>query len=228
MSMPERNVVTCPNCGAKIEVTVWHTLNADVTPAAYRDLIDGTLFEYACPSCEKRIHLNYPMLLHDMQHKALVYLAQDDASLAYGRELLDMFHEKGMPGYRYRIVRKEMELIEKAMIFHADMDDRVIELIKDIQRENYQNEFFNLPETYFLINPDDPGDKHFLFFGFPQKSSTLPDEMYERGVFEFTAFCDDTYEGCLVVDRDWVTRFLEKNKARFGPGSDRKVSKVFS
>ncbi len=210
MSFPQMVDTICPHCGSQIHITKWYSLNVDLTPNLFEALVWEDLFNMRCSACGHEFTQLYPMIVHDMSHKALIFLAPDAEDLATAKKHLDMIHKSGLPDYNYRIVRNEHELIEKAQILHADLDDRIIELIKAMYTRQYVRDFNNIPETYFQINPNNPQDKGFVFFGTPERSRDLSDEAYERAVIDFQHFCDNTYEECLTVDKNWVNRVLEK------------------
>jgi len=215
MSMPSEITVKCPKCGREFKTTMWRTLNADVSPKVAETLLNGELFILECPKCHEKTRIAYPMLYHDMSNKLLVSIAWRDEDLADAKAVLDEFKKHGMDreGYRFRLVKNDRELIEKAMIFKEGLDDRVIEIIKDIQRSGYPKQFGKPApnEIYFLVNQENHEEWSLLYMDNPLKSQHISRDIYERGVKDFLPFCSNEYEENLWVNYDWVTEFLKSN-----------------
>lgn len=66
MSKVSQTDVRCPKCGHAQSVTVWESLNADVSPAAREDLLAGRINAFRCEQCNSRVVLSVPLLYHDM------------------------------------------------------------------------------------------------------------------------------------------------------------------
>jgi hypothetical protein len=64
--------VECPQCGAARSVTIWDSLNADISPEARQELFQGKINTFECASCEAMILLPVPLLYHDMQRRFVV------------------------------------------------------------------------------------------------------------------------------------------------------------
>lgn len=231
-TFPETRWFKCEHCGEQFPVTTWVTLNSRLTPELYQDLLHGRLFNVTCPSCGVQQNRPYTMLLHDMTNKVLIHLDYFELGVFSVNPvtLLDMIHEVGMPGYRFRIVSEPEELIEKAMIFKAGLDDRVIQIIKDITSQHYSDEFDSIPKTYLHIDPDDSSNMRILFRGPVEKECVFTNEMYELGVSIFSPYFDDTYEDSLEVDREWSVRFQRGRGSCFSEdagANKRKVAHLF-
>lgn len=135
MSIHEARTVNCPHCHQDFVVSVWQSLNATLDPEAKAKLLTGKLFEYTCPHCHATGDINYPILYHDMKHHAMIQYCptEDDFEKAYE----DYLESPGMTsgymkarGYQMRFVNTQGALREKAVIFDAGLDDRIIELTK--------------------------------------------------------------------------------------------------
>ncbi len=116
------------------------------------------------------------------------------------------------------------------MIFKAGLDDRVIQIIKDITSQHYSDEFDSIPKTYLHIDPDDSSNMRILFRGPVEKECVFTNEMYELGVSIFSPYFDDTYEDSLEVDREWSVRFQRGRGSCFSEdagANKRKVAHLF-
>ena len=128
MSMPRRETVPCPKCGKDIEFTLWQSINNEI-PTAMEDVISGKLFEVECKHCGLKTNVNYPILVNDMEHSVMIYYINPDDKEETVKALnsINMFKMS-----RMRIVTDQASLREKVAIFHAELDDRVIELLKAV------------------------------------------------------------------------------------------------
>ena len=132
MTMHSSHTITCRACGRQQEFVVWETINATLNPELKQRLLAGELTTFVCDGCGDRAEVIYSMLYHDMAKRFMVWLlAEGDAQVD-----LEMFGELGgvieesMRGYRLRTVCSRNELIEKVLLFDADIDDRAMELFK--------------------------------------------------------------------------------------------------
>lgn len=85
MSLESQTNVQCPKCGYNQAVTVWRSLNADVSPEAREDLLAGRINVFDCAKCDCKAGLGVPLLYHDMRRQFLVqfhpFEALDDPEL---------------------------------------------------------------------------------------------------------------------------------------------------
>jgi len=62
-----RNVtITCPDCGAEGEYTIWNSVNVTINPELKYKIMYGSIFNWTCPKCGKIFNVPYPFLYHDM------------------------------------------------------------------------------------------------------------------------------------------------------------------
>ena len=155
MSMPRTEKAVCPKCGREFEYTMWQSINTGMK-FAIPDIISGKLFEVRCSGCGETYTMDYPILFNDMLHKVMIhYVAEDDVdeaikSVALSRAL----------GYRIRVVTSQYDLREKTAIFNADLDDRVVELLKYLLITDHMDELGGREVEYVLFDPD--GDDSML------------------------------------------------------------------
>ena len=127
----------CPSCKKTTEVQIWSSINVMLHPEMRRNVLDGSAFEFVCPSCGARERLAYACLYHDQQESFMVYWVpaaeQDKAETLAMLENIPI----PMPGYRRRIVTSRNRLREKILLFERGVDDRVIEVMKRIVWDAY-------------------------------------------------------------------------------------------
>lgn len=149
----------CPKCGGTITFTLWENLVAEKYPEAAEKLMRGELFAYECPHCHATGNGYYPLRFTDMTSKVMVdYPATTDLRVAGEmvnefRKKQKLFAETGFPlDYDYRVVIDPNALVEKAQIFAAGLDDRVIEVVKCFMTDAFlaENRFYRKVQLRFL------------------------------------------------------------------------------
>ena len=132
MSDPIEQNIRCPRCQREAPFTIWRSLNVTLNPNEKQSLITGELFRFTCPECKAVTQVVYPMLYHDMQRKLMVWMIPDDDSGRPGEpEGPGLNVQSGATaGYTARLVSTVNELLEKIMIFDAQLDDLTLEMVK--------------------------------------------------------------------------------------------------
>lgn len=208
----QKMTVTCPQCGAKGEASAWQTLNTALEPAAKEALLRGTLFQYKCPSCGAVSALQYGMLYHDAEHHAMIYSVPEKEApeameeIRKAESLNDLTAAAGKKLTK-RVVTSPNALREKAAIFDAGLDDRVIELTKLFCGANAVRQYpdIEIEDVFFLADKDG----YFLeFISRPPLTAKLPQELYDRIRSDFQSQLDAAGNDDLTVDRRWAMRLL--------------------
>ena len=138
MSKQKKIRINCPRCGHRIEVSIWEAVNADMSPDFPQLLISGELFRHQCPECDAKISLEMPLLYNDPINHARVWLLQKGQSVAAETEALGAHAGAPLPLDRTRRVSSNRELCEKVSILEAGRDDRVIEVVKYLELQDFR------------------------------------------------------------------------------------------
>ena len=124
----------CPGCGKGMHHDAWTLVNARKNPELAERLMEGTLFEFTCPSCGYTASLVNPCLFLDPEHRAYIYLVTNQG-MAEG--VVDMFDNRaecdGPTGGKdviRRIVWNRHDLRGKAIALANGLDDRIVEILK--------------------------------------------------------------------------------------------------
>ncbi len=124
----------CPRCGKTIGFDAWTKVNVRNDPELEEAVIDGSLFEFACPDCGYAAHLAHPCLYLDPEHRACVYEIADEGMRSGVEEMFAGMNEDddadGPEGSVRRIVEGREALADKAAALSAGLDDRALELLK--------------------------------------------------------------------------------------------------
>ncbi len=137
MSLNASQKIKCPSCGQLQDMTVWDSITAKDSPDLKADLLAGKINIFKCSSCSHFGLVPTPMLYHDEDKKLMIsFTPSNDPSLkqrlfenvcetskASGE--LETFEE-----YNLRFVCEYNALLEKILIFDADLNDKAVEVIK--------------------------------------------------------------------------------------------------
>ena len=105
---------------------IHRSVNGTTEPSLKEQLLTGRLFTFACPSCGRTSRVVHPELVyHDMQRG---YLLQMDALGKFDAASLRGL-QSSLPAVT-RVVHDSNALLEKGKTFDAELDDRVLEVLK--------------------------------------------------------------------------------------------------
>ena len=126
MSLSEEQPITCPGCNATSVARIHRSVNVTMEPALKEQLLTGRLFGFACPSCGRVSRVVHPELVyHDVRRGLLI---QMDALGKFDAGALRQLESSLPPSTR--VVHDSNALLEKVKVFDAELDDRVIEVLK--------------------------------------------------------------------------------------------------
>lgn len=201
--------IRCPGCGISFAHEAWTLVNARLNPELAERLMEGTLFEFECPSCGYTANVAHPCLYLDPAHRACAYLVANDAMAQGVTEMFDGLNREDTPIGRStkRIVRDRHGLRGVAIAWNEGLDDRVIELLKlgisgsakmqgAIPTDSECRVDFEGTENNSLVFHLETDDGTGL-------KSLLPKDAHEafaRDLSSSSMACDQPY----VVDREWA------------------------
>ncbi len=132
----------CPYCLFSDDMVIWDSINAQEDPDLKDKLLLKKLQTFECNNCGRKQNLAPPILYVDRDTKTILY---------YNHSLVELFAQKEWEEYtilpkelskdfplqedEFRLWRKRLctsynDLIEKIHIADAQLDDRLIEIIK--------------------------------------------------------------------------------------------------
>lgn len=121
MSFPEEDDVRCGECGKVSRVRIWASVTGSQDRHLRDELLAGNL-NIVCSHCRAQAQLN-DLLYHDAERRFMV------ASGPLQR-VAEEIARLSSPEYCLRRVEALRDLVEKIRVFEADLDDRVIEIVK--------------------------------------------------------------------------------------------------
>lgn len=147
MSQSQTTPITCRQCGAQHEFTIWSSLNVTLDPGRKEPLLKGTLTRFTCPDCQWNTEVVYPLLYHDMEQRVMIYLWPGKEAVEM--DLSEFSFLGGLESYRCRHVVTRNELLEKVYLFDSGLDDRVVEVLKATVRAKSADTLPPDAEIYF-------------------------------------------------------------------------------
>lgn len=145
MSKCSPQSMTCPNCRASQEFMVWESVNVSLDPELKRKLMSGELTRFTCDACGHTADVVYPILYHDMEKQLMVWMVPNGEAPQDNGGLSALL-AGGMAKYTRRLVASRNALVEKILVLDAELDDRVMEVFKELLRrrmgEGHESIFF--------------------------------------------------------------------------------------
>ena len=207
MSLENKEIIKCPECGKENEFIVWQSLNGDLDPEAKQKLLDGTLFQFKCSGCGYESNVSYPTLYHDMSNQLMIYFVKEE-DVEETKKTFEPNSEFGfvMEGYRRRIVIDQNSLREKAIIFENGLDDRVVEIIKLIYFSNLRQSQpdAKVDVAYFMVAE---GEYQIHFLGETPMTAVVDASLYEKVAHDFADKIENAEED-YIIDLGWALKAL--------------------
>lgn len=104
----------CPNCKKKNRIKI----KKEISSAEIDKIFDRSLFAVECSSCHEKMVLDYPLKVVDERY--IIYYTPTE-----NKEIEDEYHEY------MRVCDTFADFKEKLLIMHDDLNDIVIEFMKD-------------------------------------------------------------------------------------------------
>lgn len=203
----ERRTLTCASCGKTFSARV--ILQVDRSRPEDRDanLADGSLFTFCCPHCGEEMRMNHYLLwVDDGGTVALCNITCDEEKRAMEESLSALSAFGKQSNLRRRFVRSPAHLCEKAEIFSAGLDDRVVEIVKLYLAEEVRRAHPQKTLTDVLFFPD--GEEYGFLFLCPDGDLTvkITKQMLDEAAAKFS-FSEPSPQR---VDAAWALEFLTK------------------
>lgn len=212
MSRIDTITFTCPSCNKEHDITYWQSLNSALNPAETEKLLDGTLFETTCPHCGNKTGVSYPVLYHDQHNAAMVYLLPSASASDIEKTIALFNQQQGLKDreYKFRIVKNQNELREKAIIFRHHLDDGVLEIIKIIYLIQMQKKYpgAEILEAYYLRNENDEHVLCFIADDGTQYSAIVDEGLYNEVGSDYNDAIKQASQSCYEINREWAQMLL--------------------
>jgi hypothetical protein len=134
----------CPDCGSQQVETIAVSLSGPRAPEVTATVRDGSFHRFTCPDCATEYYADGPLVYTDFERKHWIcefprdwetsWAVLESQSLdSFRRAMIDFappFLRAECAGFTVRTVFGLEALAEKIAILHADLDDRLIEVVK--------------------------------------------------------------------------------------------------
>ncbi len=210
MSNKKDTKIICPNCKHHFKFPSYSIIDAVKDPELTQKVANLSLFRFKCPECGYEGELIYPFVFNDDEDKILLLFVPrtyNEADME-GFDALASDCIAYKKGYLFRYVNDRNSFAEKLNIFYHDLDDRVIEVYKLVNREHWNKIHPGFMNAY-LINDCQKG---LCFCLFNNKADVLI-EPFDQAMYQKvkdTYFYDANlrYRDISVVDSRWALEYL--------------------
>jgi hypothetical protein len=182
MSLPDEMTITCPKCGHEQDFTIWSSVNVTNSPELKAKILSGELVQFCCTQCGHTSQVVYPMLYHDMEQDLMIWLfpgeePPPDDSLGTSAMLRGLSE-----GYQCRWVQSFNELLEKILLFDADIDDRIFEWFKIMMRSQWSGNVADSDDIFFSGSSESDGEPVLGLTVISQdgcREATIPSDVFD-------------------------------------------------
>ncbi len=131
--------VVCPSCGAADQLEVWERIEATCNPERAAQLATGQVFLHTCPKCGAMAPLDYPVFYIDRDRHVAAFYPAGEGDLEALKQAFTQLIIKfrgielatlGKGEFEVRLAAQRYEMVEKAAVWQAGLNDKVIELLK--------------------------------------------------------------------------------------------------
>lgn len=203
--------ITCPQCGEVQSFTTYPFLQCDHNFDIRFALMSKEYFTFLCDNCQHQQPIIYPMVYHDEDLELLVALVPPNDTLEKltDESVLNLIKEN--PYLITRQVKSDNELYEKIIIAQSELDDRLVELVKEESRHFIENQEPQWQVGDIFINRDKEGYFLSCFLQDGQHVTLAVDpEVFTiaKRKYDHLLSRQNTWE-FMKVDRHWANNFVE-------------------
>jgi hypothetical protein len=220
MSQSAVTTLSCPHCQHGQEFTVWHAVNVSQDPELKQRVLDRSLTTFTCEKCGNTASIEQDLLYHDMDRRLMILRrSRRDDPEGLADKSFGLLNTLSGHAYAFRLVATMNELVEKVLIWEDDLDDRTVEVFKEVvwqaleedQRGGHAQLFYG----GILCQPGEEAEIELVLSNDSGNlSMTLPLESEFRRLEKQIARClPGAASECgqwLRVDRDYARAILDQ------------------
>lgn len=163
----EQQNLTCTSCGKEFSVQMITQVDEGCAEDRELNLTDGSLFTFHCPHCGQEMLRNHYLLWVDRDHTVAVCNLTCEEEIRAMDEALSALNAFGKSSdLSRRYVTSPARFCEKTQIFHAGLDDRVVEIIKLYFAQDVRQKYPDKTLNEVLFFPE--GDGYGILFQCPE------------------------------------------------------------
>ncbi len=196
MSQTRSYPIRCPQCGHEQSVELFDSINVTEDPSLRQALMSWNLNAVACPACSARFRVDKPLLYNDSARRLMIYLIPlREETLEQGEEqfreslarLNEVLPADVMPP-EVHLVFSQVELVERAFLFEAGLDERIVEYVKYLMYT--RNESRLDPARKVLLFDAEDSTSETLCFVVQDTQSRQLEAVLAFGRAEYAALCE--------------------------------------
>ena len=149
----------CPYCKRRIHTTYNKVLNLTYRKDLNNQIKLETLNTSTCLFCDETFRFEAEIFAFDLQNKFAIIVNKEGSQPYYSHLRKDIYYLAFGKKFHLRYVNTCLEMIEKVRLFHLSLNDRQIELAKQIYFADIMD---NLPEHHRFLFTDLKGE-HLTF-----------------------------------------------------------------
>lgn len=203
MSLKTSASAVCNKCGKEHTIEIYKSINVAQDPDLKAAVLSGEAFLWECPHCGQSNLAAYECLYHDPDARFMVWMLPFGEPQGREKEAI-MAQTKAMGDYKLRIVSNAGDLMEKVMVFDAGLNDRCIELVKYVARQELSGvsnlHFYRMQDDVMVFSGVKDGKMQGFGFGL---------NVYEdcSGIISRNEVLS-MEKGFERIDADWVASIL--------------------
>ena len=208
----------CEYCGHKQVINIFPYINFKENPEYYAKVKDLTIFTVNCNQCHKQSMIQYNILLLDQVHKYFLYLLTNKDEYDHFQHQINYFmkmnfNEAEYPDYKEyktRIVFDLNDLIEKISIFELSLNDKAMEILKNVIRDGKY-----IKETIYDLYFDGIENTDMNFVYLVKLTNQIKNIKMSIGLYN--GIIEKVNKDCKesqfeLINSEWARKFIENNK----------------
>ena len=222
--MPELHL-TCPVCQTQVDKDYPTHLNSKTQAPLARDLFEGQLFRFECPTCGAERQLTYQFLYHNPQAAYMIFLLphylEDKDHLEEDLEQILAGLNFSLDHYQLRLVTTVPELLEKIQILESGHDDRIIEAVKILTDGLFATEKPDTPVKARYYYPSKGAERILYVTDQDQILVDLHQKLIDFVKGKYRKILEEDLRGDFhYIGYRWALDLLEGKKPESQPASD--------
>ncbi len=217
----KKYTITCPNCGANVNVERPAIINVQNTPEYKTQILSGELFRKTCSECGQGLQVVSRLTYHDIEKRLMIYfrpITSQEELKTFDYEAIRSAIEDNFsaPGYAIRVVTTVNELMEKIKIAEFGLNDGVIEIAKFVYFDIFSKQFENIGVINIYYERRDNKDALIFFCNDGTTRSIFIDpKIYASIEKRFSEVVNAIYTSRVcMVGRDWAIRMIKAYSKR--------------
>lgn len=207
--------VVCPSCNKKEDIRLWEEINAEQDITAKNKILNGEMFQYRCKKCGYTTYTAHNCIYKDPKKNLMIYLAADGDVEGMSNAMDNVSkNAKVMAPIVIssirRIVLNTNSFREKILIFDNNLDDRMIELLKQMYVLSLSEDYpeLQIRECYFCI-VDNKWKLELITDDGRMFSVNMDKSIYDEFEEKYRKIVDEI-GNCYVVDEGYAMSVFDK------------------